>query len=431
MRLLDSRSLRISSLCAIPIVAAALAVAITRQRPATNYDESKVGPYTLPNPLIFNDGRPVRSPRDWLKRRPEILELFAANVYGHNPKSPGAPDYEAFDNDKNALNGLAVRKQISIYFSSRKDGPREDVLIYSPAAASKPVPVILSLNFSGNQAVAADPAIKLATLWNPRTHEKQQAADASRGSNKDFDVQKVLARGYALATISYQDIEPDFQGGYKYGIRPLFLKPGQAEPAADDWGAIGAWAYGLSRAMDYLEKDKDIDAKRVAILGHSRLGKTVLWAGAMDQRFAMVLSSCSGEGGASLARRNYGETVGNLIDRFPYWFCANYRKYADHVDQLPVDTHELIAMIAPRPVYITGAEEDRWADPKGEFLACVGAGPVYRLLGGRDLGTEQMPPLNQPIMHTIGFHYRDGKHAVTDFDWSQFLTFADMHLGRR
>src|SRR5262249_23334129 len=390
-------------LATISIAAAVLGVAIIRQRPATNYDESKVGAYTLPNPLTFNDGKPVRSANEWLKRRPEIIELFAANVYCHSPNPPGAPNYEMFDTDKNALGGHAVRKQISIYFSSRKDGPKEDLLIYSPVGAGKPVPVILSLSFSGNQGVAADTAIKLATLWNPRTHERQQATDASRGSNRDFDVQKVLAGGYALATIGYQDIEPDFQGGYQYGIRPLFLKPGQAEPAADDWGAIGAWAYGLSRAMDYLERDKDIDAKRVAILGHSRLGKTVLWAGAMDQRFAMVLSSCSGESDASLARRNYGETVGNLIDRFPFWFCANYRKYADHVDQLPVDTHELIALIAPRPVYITSAEEDRWADPKGEFLACVAAGPVYRLVGGRDLGTDQMSPLNQPILHTIGF----------------------------
>jgi len=324
-----------------------------------------------------------------------------------------------------------VRKQITINLSPKKEGPREDLLIYLPAIARKPVPVILSLNFSGNQAVAADPGIKLATVWNSRSHQKQQARDASRGIDKDFDVVKLIARGYGLATIYYQDIEPDFLGGYAEGIRPLFLKPGQTEPAPDEWGAIGAWAYGLRSALDYLEKDRDVDAKRVAVMGHSRLGKTALWAGAIDQRFAMVLSSCSGEGGASIARRNYGETIGNLIDKFPYWFCGNYRKFAENVDQLPVDAHELIALIAPRPVYITAAEEDRWADPKGEFLACVGAGPVYRLLGARDLGTDQMPALNQPIMHTIGYHYRTGKHEVTAFDWDQFLAFADMHLRKR
>jgi hypothetical protein len=168
----------------------------------------------------------------------------------------------------------------------------------------------------------------------------------------------------------------------------------------------------------------------VAIMGHSRLGKTVLWAAAMDTRFAMVISSCSGEGGASLYRRDYGETISNLVGAFPYWFSGTFQDFAGHADRLPVDAHELIALIAPRPVYVTGGEEDRWADPKGEFLACVGAGPVFRLLGAQDLGTDEMPAIDRPIMHTIGFHVRTGKHAVTSFDWDQFLTFADMHLRR-
>lgn len=413
----------------LAILALSLALSADGQLSASaNYDESKVGTYTLPDPLTFNDGKKVSNARDWERRRRELLELFAESVYGHSPKLPAHIDFTVFDSDKNALGGKAVRKQVTIYFSSNKEGPKEDVLIYIPAGAQKPVPLILALNFSGNQAVIKDPAVRLATVWNRTTHEREQAKEESRGSDTGFEVEKVLARGYGFATICFQDIEPDFNGGFVHGLRPIFFKKDQTEPAPDDWGAIGAWAYGLSRAMDYLEKDKDVDPKRVAILGHSRLGKTVLWAGAMDQRFAMVISSCPGEGGASLARRNYGETIRNLTDRFPYQFSANYKKYADRPDQLPVDTHELIALIAPRPVYITGAEEDQWADPKGEFLACVAAGPVYRLLGAQDLGTDQMPPLNQPIMRTIGFHYRDGKHAVTDFDWNQFLTFADMHL---
>ena len=393
-----------------------------------NYDESKVGSYTLPDPLTFNNGEKVTNARQWERRRQELLELFAENVYGRSPAPPKHINFSVFDFDKKALGGKAIRKQVTIYFSANKKGPKEDVLIYLPAGAQKPVPLILSLNFSGNQAVINDPAIKLATVWSRDTHEPQQAKAESRGTDSGFEVEKVLARGYGFATIYYQDIEPDFSGGFAHGVRPLFLKKDQSEPAADDWGAIGAWAYGLSRAMDYLEKDKDVDHSRVAILGHSRLGKTVLWAGAMDRRFAMVVSSCPGEGGASLARRNYGETIRNLTDRFPYQFSANYKKYADDPGQLPVDTHELIALLAPRPVYITGAQDDQWADPKGEFLACVAAGPVYRLLGAQDLGTDQMPGLNEPIMHTIGFHYRDGKHAVTDFDWNQFLAFADMHL---
>jgi hypothetical protein len=410
------------------LLAALLGTWAGAQTQTTNYDEAKVGAYTLPNPLTFNNGKPVRSPRDWKRRRAEILELFAANVYGHSPKAAKHISFDVFDIDKNALGGKAIRKQVTIYFSGNKNGPREDVLIYIPAGAQKPVPMILTLNFWGNQSVINDPGIKLPTIWDWKTHVKQQASDESRGKDAEFDVEKILARGYGFATICYQNTEPDFKGAYVEGIRPLFFKPGQTEPAPDDWGAIGAWAYGSSRAMDYLEKDRDVDARRVAIMGHSRLGKTVLWAGAIDTRFAMVLSSCSGEGGASLARRDYGETVTNLVDAFPYWFSGNFQKYRDHADQLPVDAHELISLIAPRPVYITGAEDDRWADPKGEFLACVAAGPVYRLLGARDLGTSEMPPLNQPIMHTIGYHVRTGKHAVTAFDWDQFLTFADMHL---
>jgi hypothetical protein len=398
------------------------------QTQSTNYDESKVGGYTLPDPLIFNNGSAVRSARDWKRRREEILELFAANVYGRSPKPPKHISFDVFDTDRTALGGKAIRKQVTIYFSAKKDGPKEEVLIYIPAGARKPVPIILTLNFAGNQSVINDPGIKLPTIWDPKTHVKRQASEESRGHDTEFEVEKILARGYGFATICYQNIEPDFKGGYGEGIRPLFFKPGQIEPAPDDWGAIGAWAYGLSRAMDYLEKDKDVDAKRVAIMGHSRLGKTVLWAAAIDTRFAMVLSSCSGEGGASLSRRNCGETVTNLVDAFPYWFSGNFQKYRDHPERLPVDAHELIALIAPRPVYITGAEDDRWGDPKGEFLACVAAGPVYRLLGAHDLGVSEMPPLNQPIMPTIGFHVRTGKHAVTDFDWDQFLSFADMHL---
>lgn len=398
------------------------------QSPSANYDETRAGTYTLPDPLTFNNGRPVRNVKDWKRRRPEILQLFANDVYGRNPQSPRALRYEVFDTDEHALNGLAVRKQVTIYFSDKKDGPKEDVLLYIPAASKKPVPVILTLNLFGNQSVINDPGVKLGTIWTGKTHERQQAGKDSRGRYKGFEVEKILSHGYGFATICYGDIEPDFNGGIAYGIRPLFFGSGQSQPKSDEWGAIGAWSYGLSRAMDYLEKEKAVDPHRVAIMGHSRLGKTVLWAGAMDQRFAMVLASCSGEAGASLARRNYGETVQDLVNTFPYWFCINFQKYAKNVSQLPVDMHELIALLAPRPVYITGAEEDRWADPKGEFLACVGAGPVYRLLGVQGLGTDQMPPLNQPIMHTIGYHYRTGKHEVTAFDWDQFLKFADMHL---
>lgn len=402
----------------------------SQQPPSPNYDESKVGSYTLPDPLVFNDGTPVRTAADWTKRRrAEILELFATNVYGQSPAAPRNLTYVVFDNDPNALSGKAIRKQITIYFSPFRLGPKEDVLLYIPKNAPRPVPVFLMLSFAGNQTISNEPQIKAGMMWNPKTREKQAAPEESRGRLKE-EMERVLSRGYAFAAVNYADIEPDFNGGYVSGIRPLFFKPGQTENSNDEWGAIGAWSYGLSRIVDYFEKDKDIDAKRVAIVGHSRLGKTVLWTGAVDQRIALVISSCSGEGGASLSRRDYGERISNLTGVFPYWFAKNYKNFADKVDQLPVDMHELIALIAPRPVYITAGETDRWADPKGEFLAAVGAGPVYRLLGKEDLGTGQMPPLDQPIMKSIAFHIHTGGHAITPFDWEQFLTFADKFLKR-
>lgn len=396
--------------------------------PPANYDESKVGSYTLPDPLKLNDGIPVRSAKDWSsRRRPELLSLFEENVFGRSPQ-PKKARYKLFDTDGHALGGKAIRKQITIYFGDRDNGPKADLLLYLPANAKGRVPVFLTLNFNGNHTVINDPGVKLGTVWDRRTKTKHQAAESTRGSDTGFDVEKILAHGYGFATIYYQDIEPDFPGGIDFGIRPLFLKPGQTAPAPDDWGSIGAWAYGLSRAMDYLEKEKGIDSKRVAIMGHSRLGKTVLWAGALDSRFAMIIANCPGEGGAALARRDYGETIASITQRYGYWFAANFARFADDPNKMPVDMHELIALGAPRPVYVDGAEDDRWADPKGEFLAMVAAGPVYQLFGEQGLGISEMPPLNQPVMHDLGFHYRTGKHEVTPFDWDQFLAFADMHF---
>jgi hypothetical protein len=393
-----------------------------------NYDESSVGTYTLPDPLTLKNGSKVRDAKTWMqKRRPEIVRLFEENQFGRSPGRPEGMSFDVFDKGAPALDRKALRKQVTVYFSGDKAGPKMDLLIYLPAGASKPVPLLLNLSFTANSTAVDDPGIKPGEVWN----REKKKVPAPKGSNfGKLNVAPFLAQGIGVATVYYGDIDPDFQGGLPYGVRSLYLKSGQTEPAPDEWGAIGAWAWGLSRAMDYLETDKGVDAKRVAVVGISRLGKTVLWAGAHDERFAMVIASCSGEGGAALSRRNYGETIKHLTEptRFPYQFCANYGKYVDHVDQFPVDSHMLVALIAPRPLLLQTGDTDGWSDPKGEFLAAVAAEPVFQLLGKQGLGTEQMPAAGQPIFHTLGYVMHSGGHGTIPSDWNLFLEFMQMHL---
>ncbi len=413
------------------------------QRPAPNYDEAKVPAYTLPDPLVLASGQRVRDAATWNnKRRPEILELFRKYVYGRTPGKPesGKPERMSFETtsiDKQALGGTAVRKQVTIFFSGDKKGPKMDLLLYLPARAKGRVPLFLGLNFNGNLTVSADAGIQLGEVWRrdrnaPGGLAKVQATENMRGTSaSQWQVEKILAHGFGLATACYHDIDPDFDDGFQNGVQPLFYKPGQTRPAADEWGSIGAWAWGLSRALDYLETDKDVDARRVAVMGHSRLGKTALWAAAQDARFALAISNESGEGGAAISRRMYGENVKDLNTSFPHWFCANYREFNDRVNDLPVDQHMLLALIAPRPLYVASAEEDRWSDPKGEFLSGVHATPVYHLFGKKGIESDQMPGLQQPVGETVRYHIRAGQHDVTAYDWDQYLAFAEKFLKAR
>lgn len=412
-----------------------LVFSLSRVISQPNYDETKVPVFKLPPILVDQNNRKIISASEWnTRRRNEILSLLIKEEYGRIPDGNVKTSFRVLHEKSGVLEGMADRKEVEMEFSGNGKKITSVLLVYLPAGMTKPVPVFLGYNFNGNHAVFPDPGISRTNSWVRNNVilgvVNNVSTESSRGGDAgDYPILNILARGYGFATLYYGDIDPDFDDGFENGIQPLFYKTGQGKPAVDEWGSIGAWAWGLSRTLDYLETDIKVDAGKVAVFGHSRLGKTSLWAGAIDPRFALVISNDSGCGGAALSKRKFGETVERINTAFPHWFCDNFNRYNNNEEALTFDQHMLLSLIAPRPLYVASAANDLWADPKGEYLSLYHAGEVYRLLGSESIDVGEMPEINHPlVIGSTGYHIRSGEHALTFYDWDQYLNFADNFL---
>ncbi|MFW6277527.1 MAG: hypothetical protein ACOC1J_02560 [Prolixibacteraceae bacterium] len=406
-------------------------LAFAQQEP--NYNENKVPEFKLPDPLVTFKGKKIQNAKKWEKKgRPELLEFFTHNVYGKVPGELNISTVNVLEESDNVYSGKAIRKQVELSF--QKNGKNLDftILMYLPKDVENP-PVFLGYNFYGNHTVTEDVNVIISDAWTRNNPSfgiiNNQLTEQSRGVRTNrWAIEKMLNAGFGLATIYYGEVDPD-KDDFTDGVHPFFYSDNQQQPAADEWGSIAAWAWGLSRAMDYFEQDENVEESDVIVFGHSRLGKASLWAGATDQRFAAVISNNSGCGGAALSKRKFGETVGRINSVFPHWFADNFNNYNNNEEALPVDQHELLALMAPRPLYVASAEEDEWADPRGEFLSAYYATPVYELFGKEGIHAKEMPEVNQPIQNTIAYHIRSGEHDVTDYDWEQYIKWAKEELG--
>ena len=375
----------------------------SKGRPQFNYEEANVKPYTLPDALASGKGR-VRTVAQWKARRAEILELFRANVYGRRPGKPARLRFEALEENPKAMGGAATLKRVAVHSTQNGRTHRFDLTMFLPNAVRGPAPVFLLIN---NRA----PSL----------------ADPTRSERSGFwPAEALVPRGYAIAALQYGDLAPDNAEKFREGVIRLFEGATTGDRAPDAWAALAAWGWGASRALDYFETDPRLDAGRVAVVGHSRGGKAALWAGAEDERFALVISNESGEGGAALTRRNFGETLGRITESFPHWFAPRYKTFAGREATLPADQHMLLALIAPRALYVASADEDLWSDPRGEFLSLVHSSPVYALFGERPIEADGMPPLDRPlVVGRRAYHVRSGVHDLKLFDWERYMDFAD------
>ena len=381
-----------------------------------NYKEERLPNYDLPPLLLTAEGKKITTAEEWRNiRRPQILSLFSNLVYGRvpEPASPITTTHEVVKEDKEFMGGKATRKDVKITFKNELGEAEMLILVFVPNKATKPVPCFMKHSFNN-------------------TKSKDFEASTTRpGKIKNgWPLGEFFDRGYGFVAVYQQDLVGHNEVSFLGGIHKLFYnQKGQSFPKAHEWGALATVAWGGSRAMDYLEKDGDIDASRVAVMGHSKMGKATLWTAAQDERFALAISAQSGCAGAALWRRKSGETLKKMVTRFPYWLCRNAWKFVEQEDDLPIDQHMLLACIAPRPVYIHSGTEDTWADGRGEYLSAYHASEVYRLLGKKGLESEASPAPNSPILDgDVGYHIREGGHSIEPYDWTKFMDFADRHL---
>ena len=379
-----------------------------------NYDEARIPHYDLPDPLVTAEGKPVTTAEQWRNtRRPQILSLFANFIYGSVPVPPDpiSQTYHVIKEDKSFMGGKVTKLEVSIRFKNRKGTAQTHIIIFIPNHASKLVPAFMMMSFD-----------------NPRGGSFQLSSSRKGHLRNGVPLGLLADQGYAYISVYHGNLVGHNEVSFGGGIHKLFFRDGQSFPKAHEWGVLAANAWTGMRALDYLETNDRVDANRVAVMGHSKMGKATLWAAAQDERFALAISAQSGCGGAALWRRKYGETMAKL-NRFPHWLCINARKFNEREDDLPVDQHMLLSLIAPRPVYVASGTADTWADPHGEFQSANHAGPVYRLLGKKPLSTTKLPPPNQPLLDgDIGYHIRTGGHSIEPYDWQQFIKFADRHL---
>jgi len=378
----------------------------SEQQPGFNYDESGVASYMLPDPLVLSHppGKKVRTAEEWALRRPAILELFRENVYGRSQGRPERLRFEVVQEDSTAMSGAATLKRVVVHSSHGGRSHQFGLTLFLPNARQGRVPVFLLIN-----------------------NRPTENTDPTRAVQSGFwPAERLVARGYGIAALHNAELAPDDKDRYRNGVIELFEGTTSGPRPANAWGALAAWAWGASRAMDYFETDSRVDGGRVAVVGHSRGGKAALWAGAEDERFALVISNESGEGGAALSRRNFGETVARINEAFPHWFAGNYRAFAGREQEMPTDQHMLLALVAPRALYVASADADLWSDPRGEYLALANASPVFELWGDPTMSMDGMPGLDTPVViRRRGYHVRTGAHNLTPFDWDRFAEFAD------